>query len=79
MLPGMANPSESKEEELRRLCLGYTEKIIHLRLDVVALQNCLIGKGLISKSDLDGEVEKIRLEAKTALNTLAGASPDKLN
>jgi hypothetical protein len=67
----------NREEELRQLCLGYTEKIMHLRLDLLALQTCLIDKGVITPADLGAAVQKVHRESKTALKNLQDAAEAK--
>jgi len=76
---GMAGVTMDNED-LRKLCLGYTEKILNLRLDLLVLQTCLVDKGLISAADLAQATEKIRQESKTALRNIHdAANPDKQN
>jgi hypothetical protein len=74
----MAN-TESKEEELERVCLSNTQQIMGILLDVLSLRNCLIEKGLISEDDLAAARVKTLLEAKTAASLLGGAKVDKHN
>jgi len=75
-----AHPSNKAvlEERFRRTLLGYTEQILHTRLDLFTLQTCLIDKGLISDEDLRRSVEKATQQGKTALADLSEASPDRM-
>lgn len=71
--------NDKKYEDLKRVCLGQVEQIVHLRLDVLALLNCLIEKGVISKGDLEAAIAKTHAESKKALAPFEKASRDKQN
>jgi hypothetical protein len=75
----MAKPNKLEDAELRRILKECTRQIFEIGLDILALQNCLIAKGLISPADLEEAVAKAQLETKTALNSLGGAKFDKMN
>lgn len=64
---------------LRNICKSQTEQILETRLDLLTLQTCLIGKGLIAHADLIAAMEKTHRESKTALASLASTKRGKPN
>ena len=70
-----------EDADLRKLLTGYTERILKLRLDFLALQQALIAKGIIAPIDLAEAVKQVHQESKKALSVIqdALAKPDKQN
>lgn len=71
--------NDTKYEELKRICLGYTSQIVELRLNLLAIETCLTEKGLISSDDLARASEKVHQESKKALGAFGKANRDKQN
>ena len=69
------------DADLRKLLVGYTERILQLKLDFLALEKALIAKGLIAPIDLANAVKQVHQESKKALSDIqdALANPDKQN
>jgi hypothetical protein len=70
-----------EDADLRKLLMGYTERILRLQLDLVALKRTLFDKGLIAPFDLVEAVRIVQEESKKALSEIEAAltKPEKQN
>ncbi len=70
-----------EDADLRKLLTGYTDRILRLKLDLIALQQALIAKGIIEPINLADAVKQVHQESKKALNDIQDAltNPDKQN
>ena len=69
------------DADLRKLLMGYTERILKLKLDFIVLQQALVAKGVVAPIDIAEAVKQVHLESRKALSDIQDAltKPDKQN
>jgi hypothetical protein len=65
------------ENKIKQALMGHTERLLHLGLDVLALQTCLFQKGIISEADLNEVKDQVYRDSKALL--AQAANPEKQN